>query len=234
MLEITKGYKVGKAVLFYDLTDIDSTVKERVSKEDVVKACSDGQISNAKIQWWEGKPIVRCSDKNLPLVKLDDKGNVIGEARRAIRVYSGTGSRSANCTSRKQREDQVPTQAVINSTVVGKLNGNSSKKVKPDIHYGGYDKKYKDYQHKLKSTVDLKGLNTVGDLFDKMAEDFRLKNVEAYRNQISKKVDMNKKVVGMNGSHVAAIQESFAIYMMNMAEQELNETYIKYRSLYDV
>lgn len=225
MLEITKGYKVGKAVMFYDLTDcMDKTTTERVPKDQVVKACDDGQISNAKVQWWQGNPIVRCTNKNLPLIKLDNSGNIVGEAQRAIR----NASAGMHHTEHKEVEQPVK----IESKVVGKLNTTGGKKVKQDIQYGGYDKKYADYQHQLRSTVDVSKLKTINDLFNMMAADFNLKNVEVYRNQVEKKMSLNKKLEGMHGSQIAAIQESLAVYMMNMASNEINETYIKYRSIY--
>ena len=38
MWKITKGYKVGRAVMFYDLQEnLDNIVKEKVHKDEVVK-----------------------------------------------------------------------------------------------------------------------------------------------------------------------------------------------------
>lgn len=215
MLEITHGYKVGRAVLFYDLTDpVEHTTKEKVSKEQVVKECENGSISNAKIQWWEGKPIVRCTNKNLPLTRLDNSGNVLGTAQHIFRTTSNT------------REDK-PVE--VKSTVVGKVR---AKKQRSETAYAGYDLSNRVEQQQLKNTVSTVGLNTVEDLFRMIANDFKLSNTEEYLTQFAKKINTCKRLDSMHSTSIAAMQESIAIYLMNMANIETRNTYMKYRNVY--
>ena len=61
MWKITKGYKQGRAVMFYDIVNLTSNEeKVAVSKDVIVSMCEAGEIKDTKVQWWKGKSIVRC------------------------------------------------------------------------------------------------------------------------------------------------------------------------------
>ncbi|MBO5390003.1 MAG: hypothetical protein J6A59_18050 [Lachnospiraceae bacterium] len=219
MFEITRGYKQGRAVLFYDIINpIDNEKKEMVSKAAIVQMCNDGKISNAKIQMWEGKPIVRVQTKELPLVKVDESGNILGVAHQAVRNTAST------VTHRAVTENVVDLSH--KAKVVGKLN--PKKAAKQDTSYGGYDYKNIVQHQELNRSVSYSGLVTISDLFDKIANEFGLQQKELYKAEIGKKVKLSRELSGINNTEIAAIQSSIATYLMNMAHDEVNKTYIKY------
>lgn len=225
MYQITRGYKQGRAVLYYDVVDpVENKTTEMVPKDNIVKMCTDGQISNAKIQWWEGKPIVRCENKQLPLVRVDENGNIIGIATQAVR--SG---------ERVQRDSQIGTQrstreAVISvadkAVEVGKV---STRRPKRNIAYGGYDPKNLLEQQDLSRTIDLSGLRTIGDMFDYIAKDFRVQQVEKYKAEFGKKVKLDRELSGIGTAQLRAIQYGAATYLMNMLYDEIAEVYMKWQ-----
>ena len=218
MFEITRGYKQGRAVMFYDLLDaVENKTLEMVCKEHVVKLCNEGSISNAKIQMWEGKPIVRVQNSNLPLVKIDNSGQIIGEAHKTVRNGS---------ENRIKHEEVIPT---VKSTVVGKIN--PKKASRQDTAYTGYDYKHIVAKQDMNKSVSYKELSTVNDLFNIMASEFGLHQIELYRDAISKKVNLDKKLDGMNLQMIMSIQSSMATYLMNMAHNEINTVYMKYHVL---
>ncbi len=225
MYQITRGYKQGRAVLYYDVVDpVENKTTEMVPKDNIVKMCTDGQISNAKIQWWEGKPIVRCENKQLPLVRVDENGNIIGIATQAVR--SG---------ERVQRDSQIGTQrstreAVISvadkAVEVGKV---STRRPKRNIAYGGYDPKNLLEQQDLSRTIDLSGLRTIGDMFDYIAKDFRVQQVKKYKAEFGKKVKLDRELSGIGTAQLRAIQYGAATYLMNMLYDEIAEVYMKWQ-----
>lgn len=225
MYQITRGYKQGRAVLYYDVVDpVENKTTEMVPKDNIVKMCTDGQISNAKIQWWEGKPIVRCENKQLPLVRVDENGNIIGIATQAVR--SG---------ERVQRDSQIGTQrstreAVISvadkAVEVGKV---STRRPKRNIAYGGYDPKNLLEQQDLSRTIDLSGLRTIGDMFDYIAKDFRVQQVEKYKAEFGKKIKLDRELSGIGTAQLRAIQYGAATYLMNMLYDEIAEVYMKWQ-----
>lgn len=218
MFRITKAYKQGRGVLFYDLTDeVEHSVIEKVHKDEVVKLCEDGQVYNTKIQWWEGKPIVRIGDKNIPIIRVDEAGAFIGNVAPVTRNHSNSLNKS--------NEDAKTIDISAKAKVVGKL---SNKKPKNNITYHGYDTKYVVEQQELSSTIDYSKYNTLGDLFVGMVKDYGLKDGVAYLEQFAKKVDLNKEIKGMNKSILLSIQNSINIYLMNMASKEMNDTFLKY------
>lgn len=219
MFTITKGYKLGRAVLFYDLISSEGNcAKQMVSKDNVVQLCTDGQISNAKIQWWEGKPIVRCNNKNLPLVRVDEKGNVIGVAKQAVR--------NKDKDKDKDKVD-IPHESIADKAVeVGKL---TSRKPKRDISYKGYDTSYVLEKHELYNSVDLTGLKTIGDLFDYIAKDFRVRQADKYKNEFGKKIKLDRDLSSINSNQLKDIQCGVATYLMNMVYEEVSEVYNKWR-----
>lgn len=163
MIKIIKGYKQGRAVMFYDIADNNSV--RRVSKDEIVKMCEQGKVFNAKIQWWEGKAIVRVkgdiliekigSDCNSPVVKID-------------------------------------------------------RQVKNNIKDSG------------------KKVNTIENLFDTMAEEFKLSRVDEYKKNISKKIDISKCISEIPQYERENLKRSLAVYLMNMANLEIRDTYLKY------
>ena len=52
--------KDGRKVMSYTVVSGDTEYK--MSKDEVIKAINGNQIDNAKIQWYEGKPIIRIKD----------------------------------------------------------------------------------------------------------------------------------------------------------------------------
>lgn len=221
MFEITRGYKKGRAVMFYDLLNpIEGKTNSMVPKDEVVTLCEDGKISNAKIQWWEGKPIVRVQTRELPLVKVDDNGTIVGTAHQAIR------GNSANNSTIK-RDTQPILDVSSKAKVVGKL---SKRKPKVNISYGGYNTEYIIEKQELHSKINYNNLETIGDLFDKIANEFGIKQSEVYKAEFNKKVNINKKIESISNSMLLAIQSSMATYLMNMAHNEINQVYIKYKA----
>lgn len=206
MWKITKGYKEGRAVMYYDLTNsADNKVRTKVHKDEVVKLCEGGQIHNTKIQWWEGKAIVRCSDK-FEIIKADSSTVVTVQKR---------------SSSSKDKEAEKVT---VKSMVVGKLNP----KKKDSVAYGGYDKKLENQQLVAQSNVNHSDMETIKDLFMSIANDYKLTNINEYINQFSKKVNLDKKLSSMAKNNILAIQDSINTYLMNMAYKEIQETWLKY------
>ena len=221
MYTITKGYKQGRGVLFYDLTDaMEGTVREMVTKDEVVKMTEDGQITNAKIQWWEGKPIVRCSDKKLPLVKVDEAGAIVGVAHQAVRNSSAV----VTCSVKHEKEEHV-VDVSDKAVIVGKL---STRRPKTSTTYPGYDKREVFEHQELNKTVSYTGMTTLEDLFNAVATEFNLLHKDLYRSEIAKKVKLERQIAGINRSELLSIQRSFAMYLVNMAYEEINKTYMKY------
>lgn len=227
MYEIIRGYKKGRAVMFYDVLDqVENKKSEMISKDDIVKLCNDGKVVNAKIQMWQGAAIVRVSTKDLPLVKLDDNNNIVGVAYQAVR----SGNRAIETNGRQCAcKDEPVVDISSKSKVVGKL---SNKRAKVNTSFAGYDYKNRVEQQELQSTVVYTGLDTLGDLFDKMASDFNIKNIDLYKAECGKRVNLSRKVSGIMQSELGAIQSSIATYLMNMAHNEINEVYMKYSKLY--
>lgn len=225
MYQISRGYKQGRAVLYYDVVDpIENKTTEMVTKDNIVKMCTDGQISNAKIQWWEGKPIVRCENKHLPLVRVDEKGNIIGAATQAVR---GGEKKHRNSQTDNQRSTRETLISVADKTVeVGKM---STRRPKRNIAYGGYDIKNVLEQQDLSRTIDLSGLRTVEDMFDYIAKDFRVQQVEKYKAEFGKKVKLDKELSGIGAMQLKAMQYSAATYLMNMLYDEIAEVYTKWQ-----
>ena len=207
MWKITKGYKEGRAVMYYDLTDsVDNKVRAKVHKDEVVKLSENGEIHNTKIQWWEGKAIVRCSDV-FEIVKADS--NTVVKAQRR------------NTTSKNKEQAE---QVVVKSVVVGKLNP----KKKDSIAYGGYDKKLENQQLIAQSNINHSNMETIKDLFIDIAKAYRLINVNEYLNQFSKKVNIDRKISSIAKNNLLGIQDSINTYLMNMAYKEIQETWLKY------
>ena len=225
MYQITRGYKQGRAVLYYDVVDpVENKTTEMVPKDNIVKMCTDGQISNAKIQWWEGKPIVRCENKQLPLVRVDENGNIIGVATQAVRSGERAQRSSQTSTQRSAREAVI---SVADKAVeVGKV---STRRPKRNIVYGGYDPKNVLEQQDLSRTIDLSGLRTVGDMFEYIAKDFRVQQVEKYKAEFGKKVKLDKELSGIGTAQLRAIQYGAATYLMNMLYDEIAEVYMKWQ-----
>lgn len=225
MYQITRGYKQGRAVLYYDVVDpVENKTTEMVPKDNIVKMCTEGQISNAKIQWWEGKPIVRCENKQLPLVRVDENGNIIGIATQAVRSGEKVQRDSQIGTQRSTREAVI---SVADKAVeVGKV---STRQPKRNIAYGGYDPKNVLEKQDLSRTIDLSGLRTIGDMFDYIAKDFRVQQVEKYKAEFGKKVKLDKELSGIGTAQLRAIQYGAATYLMNMLYDEIAEVYMKWQ-----
>ncbi len=219
MLNIVKGYKQGRAVMFYDLAETDgSLAKEKVEKALVVKMCDNGEIANAKVQWWEGKAIVRCENKQLPLVRVDENGNVIGVATQAVR--------NGDKEHKNTKESTIPVASVADKAVeVGKV---SNRKTRRNITYYGYDPKNKIEKLQLSNAIDLSGLETVGDLFDYIAKDFRVQQLDKYKIEFGKKVKLGSKLSSINQTQLKTIEYGAATYLMNMLYDEINEVYLKW------
>ena len=221
MWELTKGYKQGRAVMYYDMIDsLDSNKREMVDKDEVVKITEAGQVSNAKIQWWEGKPIVRLQNSTIELVKVDENKVVVGVAQVATRG----GQTSTNSIKSEKQEKMVDVSS--KAVVVGKVN--SKKASKQNLAYTGYDTNYVVAQQNANNTIDLTGVNTVGDLFVTVAKEFNLRKVDIYLTEFNKKIRLDKPLSSFHNTEVKGLQSSIATYLMNMAHNEINEVYLKY------
>lgn len=226
MYEITKGYKQGRSVLFYDITNVMSKeTREKVDKDTVVKLAEAGEVKNTKIQWWQGKAIVRSNTK-FDILKLNDSGEVVGQAPVVTRSRSGVKSAAQVC---KEVYGMYPPENNIDvsdkATVVGSIK---TKRKRNEKVFAGYDmanvREVRENKHNFKFDKD----STIGNMVLDMIKDFGLKDTETYYQQLAKKVDMNKKVETTNKAMVAGIQRSVATYLMNMANLETRETYLKY------
>lgn len=120
--------------------------------------------------------------------------------------------------------EEIHAKAVVNSQVVGKL----SKKKTNETIYETIAKREIDEHRKVVSTINYKGMETLEDLLDTMIKDFSLKDVVTYKAMIAKKVKLNQKISGLAQSNLLSIQESMAVYLMNMANMETRNTYVKY------
>lgn len=226
MYEITKGYKQGRSVLFYDITDVMSKeTREKVDKDTVVKLAEAGEVKDTKIQWWQGKAIVRSNTK-FDILKLNDSGEVVGQAPVVTRSRSGVKSAAQVC---KEIYDMYPPENSIDvsdkATVIGSIK---TKRKRNEKVFAGYDMANVREVRENKPNFKFDKDSTIGNMVLDMIKDFGLKDTETYYQQLAKKVDMNKKVETTNKAMVAGIQRSVATYLMNMANLETRETYLKY------
>ena len=226
MYEITKGYKQGRSVLFYDITDVMSKeTREKVDKDTVVKLAEAGEVKDTKIQWWQGKAIVRSNTK-FNILKLNDSGEVVGQAPVVTRSRSGVKSAAQVC---KEVYDMYPPENSIDvsdkATVIGSIK---TKRKRNEKVFAGYDMANVREVRENKPNFKFDKDSTIGNMVLDMIKDFGLKDTETYYQQLAKKVDMNKKVETTNKAMVAGIQRSVATYLMNMANLETRETYLKY------
>jgi hypothetical protein len=216
MSTIIKGYKQGRAVTFYDVSEDNGTVQEMVSKESVVKMCDAGKISNAKVQWWQGNPIVRCND-NIPLAKIDTDGNIIGIANKTVRkavesvAVANRQAVSQPEASPVQQTVKVATQPVIRKAALT-----------------GYDPKHIREQRKAAMDNNISEAKTLADVFNHIADDFCVKYIDGYRKQISSKMKLDREVANISATELKQIEYMFATYLMNMKYEEVQESYIKY------
>lgn len=226
MYEITKGYKQGRSVLFYDITDVMSKeTREKVDKDTVVKLAEAGEVKDTKIQWWQGKAIVRSNTK-FDILKLNDSGEVVGQAPVVTRSRSGVKSAAQVC---KEVYDMYPPENSIDvsdkATVIGSIK---TKRKRNEKVFAGYDMANVREVRENKPNFKFDKDSTIGNMVLDMIKDFGLKDTETYYQQLAKKVDMSKKVETTNKAMVAGIQRSVATYLMNMANLETRETYLKY------
>lgn len=213
MYTIIKGYKQGRGILFYDLLDSSNKVNEMVPKETVVKLCENGEIKDTKIQWWEGKPIVRCSNKNLPVVKITESQD---KKKTEVKICSQT-----------DKSNTVNNEVASNGVIVAKL-GYKKKRETAFNGMSGYDRNHLYKQTELKKSINYNKLVTIEDLFISIANDYNIKDVDLYIKEFSKKVDINKKIKGLSIQYLYAIQNSINEYLVNMVYREVNEIYLKY------
>lgn len=227
MYEITKGYKQGRSVLFYDLADVNSKeTQEKVDKDTVVKLAEAGEVKNTKIQWWQGKAIVRSTDK-FDILKLNDNGDVVGQAPVVTRSRSGVKSAAQVC--KEVYNEYSPENSIDVSdkaTVVGNLK--TTKRKKSEKVFAGYDMANVREARENKPDFKFSADSTIGSMIMDMIKDFGLKDTTTYYQQLAKKMDMSKKVTTANKAMVVGIQRSVATYLMNMANLETRETYLKY------
>ena len=208
MITLVKGYKQGRAVMFYDIKDNETTKVEcRVTKDVVVQLCESGKVANAKVQWWEGKAIVRVSD-NIPLVKITDSGEEISIAKA---VHNTT--------------------KVVENTVKVEVKTPAKRKKTSETDYKAYMLEAAQTQRELKSTIQMTGINTISDMFDMIANDFRLRNTDKYKQSFATKIDINKKLIGMSTEYKANLMDNIVVYLMNMANLEIRDVYIKYSNV---
>lgn len=210
MLEITRGYKFGRAFLYYDVYDnMEHKTAEKVSKEAVVKLCTDGKITNAKVQWWQEKPIVRLANKNLPVVNLND-------------TDVSSQDRPKRSTSVQPSSNGKVVDVSDKAVVVGKI---SNKRIKENTSFAGYDLKNVTEQRQLNSSICYDSMNSIGDLYDFIAKEFKLQDKELYKREVGKRINLNKSIASLNKSSLLSIQSSIAMYLMNMAHNEINSTF---------
>lgn len=236
---ITKGYKLGRAVSFYDIEDVLNNKKlVKVKKDEIVRMCEAGEIENAKIQWWQGAPIVRLKSDNIPIERTDDSGNNLGEVQRVTKnIHPSTQTNPATAVSTSHttpsnkpytvsKETATEITVGLNARVVGKL---SNKPKKNNISFNaGYDYKNVTDQIALSNQIDYKKMQTIDDLFDTIATDFHADKADEYKKSVSKSIKLDKKLSSMSNSEIGAVQSTIATYLMNMVYDEISQKYIKY------
>lgn len=230
MYRVTRAYKEGRAVLYYDIVDVmENTTREKVHKDDIVKLTEDGQIKDCKIQWWEGKPIVRLADKNIPIVKIEG-GQAIEVERRVKGIVNSKsqGIKNTEHTNNISTKKEKIVDISDKDVVVGRL---ATKRPKDTIAFG-YDRNLVIEAQQLKSSVKLSSFNTLDDLFNTMAKDFNIKKVEEYRAAINKKIKLDRKISSLAQMEVQRLQDAMCTYLMNMANKETQEAFLKYRVTY--
>ena len=65
-----------------------------------------------------------------------------------------------------------------------------------------------------------------------MAKDFNIKKVEEYRAAINKKIKLDRKISSLAQMEVQRLQDAMCTYLMNMANKETQEAFLKYRVTY--
>lgn len=210
MYQITRGYKQGRAVMFYDIAAIDgSCARQLVPKDEVVKMCNGGEIGNAKIQMWEGKAIVRVANKNFPLVKLNSDGSTVATEH------------SVRTTTKEHRTTSVSNGVTTKAKVIGKINVKRASKADTK-----FDVSKLDYNTVEKN--NLNGIKTFGELFDAIATDLKLSDIEKYKKEMSVKLDMDRAITSVGYESLAIIRSSMTSYIMNMVYEQINEAYAKW------
>lgn len=217
-MRITKQYKVGRGVAFYDVLQDNGSLMAKTSKDNVVQLVENGNISNAKIQWWQGKPIVRLQDKDIPLVKLSDDGA-------ETELQAVTRSRGNNGHSSSRSSSDVIMSVADKSRVAGKI---SNKKKARNVSLAGYDVSNISDKVKMAESLNKDITGTVGDVIDDMIDDFGLKEKNTYKNELAKKLNMSREISTMNNASLHTLRQSVAIYLMNMSYDEIQNTYLKY------
>ena len=127
----------------------------------------------------------------------------------------------------KNTEKEKAVDISSKAKVVGKISKTSKKK--ESIAYGGYDKQLEVEQAQAQTSINYAAIDTVGALFITIAREYNLKHTDEYLKQFAKKINTEKKISSMAQSMVLAIQDSINTYLMNMANREVQETWIKYR-----
>lgn len=217
-MELVKGYKCGRAVMFYDVHDPIENKTVRMPKDTVAELCKSGKIGNAKVQMWDGKPIIRVKGE-IPVAKLDSNGNV-GENVQPQR-------RSGNTNVVRKPEIEEPIQdANVHATVVGKINNKAVRK--KETVYAGYDMNNIYEQRKLNSEVDYSRVKTLNDLFNMIAGDVGVKDTDSYRKSFGKKVDLSTEVNRIDHNKMLWIQSEMVVYLVNMRQIELRSIWLKY------
>lgn len=217
MARILKGYKKGRSFVGYDVYDDKQNKQlDMVDKNAVARMCGEGFITNATVQWWQGKPIIRLKDESVQIVSIvtpdGETPAVVHRVKTGLTGYTG----ASQVNSVKQQP--------VQSEVVGKI----SKKRKNETAFDGINKKEIEEHRQLASTIKYDKMNTLGDLFEQMMVDFRLKNTDTYRKMIAKKVKLETPIRGLARQNLMAIQQAMAVYLMNMSNLETREIYTKY------
>lgn len=210
MYEIMAGYKVGRAVLFYDLFNPMENVKlSKTTKDEVVKMCEAGEIMNTTIQWWENKPIVRMKSKNIPILKLDKDMNAVGQAETIHRKTP------------KETENVIKADRVVVSKPSYKRRG----------VLDGYDVKHLAEQCELRSNIKYDNVSNLAELAKVIQNEFSLCDADVDYAKLEKKFNMTKAISAFNRTELLAIQSCLALYMSTLAYEKINKTYIKYSAV---
>ena len=238
MKQVIKGYKVGRNFKYYDLEDVVShEITEKVTKKDLANAFEKNPDDFLYLKWqsWKGKNTLRIDNEyEVVILSEDETEETSVKSDNAKKVVRAT--RAIDLSSSNNHSGSMP-----KAKVVGKLGSRSGYKksqtrsndIELAIKESGYSMNNVYEQRALRSSIDYSKMSTLEDLFIQMAKEFGLsENIEVYKKTVeSSKADvkLNRRLSELSHSQLSNVQNFLAVYMMNMANKQINEAYNKYK-----
>lgn len=238
MKQVIKGYKVGRNFKYYDLEDVVShEITEKVTKKELEEAFKKNPDGFLYLKWqsWKGKNILRI-DNNYEVAMLSEDGTEETSVKSNNTKKVVRATRAIDLSSSDNHSGSMP-----KAKVVGKLGSRSGYKksqtrsnaIELAIKESGYSMNNVYEQRALRSSIDYSKMATLEDLFVQMAKDFGLTSeLEVYKRTVENskaEVKLSRRLSELNHSQLSNVQNFFAVYMMNMANKQINEAYNKYK-----